>query len=1527
MVTNILVLASNPQGTQQLRLNPEIREIEDALDQGQKGDRFDLRSRVAVRVDDLQKSIAKSQARIVHFCGHGAGSPGLVLETDDGQQQLLNTSAIADLFALFKNQVDCVVLNACYSEEQAQEIRKHINYVFGTKKAIRDDAAIAFSKGFYEALGNGKTIKEAFDWGKNRIQLDIYQQESEDSRKLVPIFAESENKYLELPEHEVVQFLIKDEPLNSIIKFDADSVEDRQEIVNRPLNTKSPYKSLNKFTINDKDLFFGRDRLIYKLTEAINRSNLLLVLGASGSGKSSVVRAGVIPELNNLASVDYEICIFNPDRNPFESLKNCLSTNEHISNAELDFLNKPQQDTISKIVKLLKKKHSQWLIFIDQFEELFTFQTNKEDKKETKIRKNFLLGLSEIARASDSSIKLVLAMRSDFLEEFSPYPQFAKLAQKHIHLITDMEPNELRQAITKPAAKRGVAFEQSDPDLVNKIIEDVQGQAGSLPLLQYTLDLLWQNDDLSDRELNMVTYHQLGGVTGALQKHVNQIYKKLSPEKQQSTKQILLQLVDVVNEDKSQVLKTAVSKRSLKKDFNQEQLETIQFLVDENLLISNDSDLTQEGVSTIEIAHEALLSSWTELKQWILDAKDTIALHNQLKADLKRHRESQQKDAQQAKDELWGGSKLVKAIELNENGTFERVVGGLSDDAKQFLAESVAWRDRKIQEELEAARKLAEAEVKAREEAEKREREQKQANKKLTIWSLVAIAFAITATGLGIYSYLNSQEAQLKAEAANIKVRLSLSSKIEHLLESIQLAGKNQNFNQSWFNFKSHKNKLLPEVQSVLYQALEANRERASFHARQDAVESLAISPDGSYIVIGSSDGKIKLWDVHQQLIVHTFEERHQGSVNSVAISPDGKYIASGSYYTKLWDVEKKSLVHTFERNQSWISSVAISPDAKYIVTGDWGDNTVKLWDLQKQSLVHTFEGHQDNVESIVISPDGKYIVSGSDDKTVKLWSIEKKSLVHTFDEYQNLVKSVVISPDGKYIVSGSWDKTVKLWDMEKKSVIHTFEGHQDNVESVAISPDGKYIVSGSRDRTVKLWDVEKKSVIHTFEGHQDNVESVAISPDGKYIVSNSITDTKEDSTMKLWDIQQQSLIQNFKGHEAPVNSVAVSPDSEYIVSGGSDGKVKRWDVQQPSIVHTFDGYQASVNSSYNHDNWIKSVAISPDGKYIVSSNWNGTLKLWDNQQKLVTQTFNLHNFLVNAVAIGNEGKYIFIGSEQSVVLLFDVKQQQITHTFEGHQSAVNSVAISPNHKYIVSGGSDAKVKLWDVERKSVIHTFEGHQSAVNSAAISPDGKYIISGSGDRTVRLWNVGKKSLIHTFEGHQDNVESVAISSDGKYIISGSWDGKVKLWNVGKKSLIHTFEEHQDNVQSVAISPDGKYIVSGSWDGKVKIWAGTVWQDWLEDKCEGIRLHPALVSREIASAPGAADACMKYGDWSEQEKAELLVKQGLALATEEGNHKAARSKFQQAKKFKSDIDLNPNTEEIDNNPETAARDLSPH
>ena len=279
MTTKILVLASNPQETEQLRLNEEIRAIEDARKRSKKREEFKLIPTLAVRVEDLQSAILEEEPSIVHFCGHGTNNQGLVLETETGQKQLVNTQAIADLFKLFSHQVEGVVLNACYSEKQASLINQHINYVIGTKKEIRDDAAIAFTKGFYLALFNGESIDFAYEYGCIGIQLAIYKKENP-KRKLVPVYSGEEGKSIALPQHKVLALLKKD-PLDKIIP----SLQISSVVNNLP----NPFYHLTG-RIEDSSLVFGRETEIKRIFELLNSNNSVAIIGESEIGKSSLLK-------------------------------------------------------------------------------------------------------------------------------------------------------------------------------------------------------------------------------------------------------------------------------------------------------------------------------------------------------------------------------------------------------------------------------------------------------------------------------------------------------------------------------------------------------------------------------------------------------------------------------------------------------------------------------------------------------------------------------------------------------------------------------------------------------------------------------------------------------------------------------------------------------------------------------------------------------------------------------------------------------------------------------------------------------------------------------------------------------------------------------------------------------------------------------------------------------------------------------------------------------------------------------------
>ena len=281
----------------------------------------------------------------------------------------------------------------------------------------------------------------------------------------------------------------------------------------------------------------------------------------------------------------------------------------------------------------------------------------------------------------------------------------------------------------------------------------------------------------------------------------------------------------------------------------------------------------------------------------------------------------------------------------------------------------------------------------------------------------------------------------------------------------------------------------------------------------------------------------------------------HTDAVSSVAFSPDGKYIVSGSWDSTIiiWDVETGNILHTLKGHINEVFSVALSPDGKSIVSGS-DDKTIRIWDIKTGDTIKTLQGHINEVFSVAFSPDGKYIASGSDDKTIRIWDVATGNTIKTLEDHTDDVNSVAFSPDGKYIVSGSYDTTIRIWDVNTSNPIKTLQGHKEIVYSVAFSPDGKYIASGSWDKTIKIWNVKTGNQTKTLQGHKDIVYSVAFSPDGKYIASGSY-----DTTVRIWDVETGNPIKTLQGHTDWVKSLAFSPDGKYIASGSWDKTIRIW--------------------------------------------------------------------------------------------------------------------------------------------------------------------------------------------------------------------------------------------------------------------------------------------------------------------------------------------------------------------------------
>jgi len=551
-------------------------------------------------------------------------------------------------------------------------------------------------------------------------------------------------------------------------------------------------------------------------------------------------------------------------------------------------------------------------------------------------------------------------------------------------------------------------------------------------------------------------------------------------------------------------------------------------------------------------------------------------------------------------------------------------------------------------------------------------------------------------------------------------------------------------------------------------------RELLAIRDFESEVRAVAFSLDGRKIVSGDQYGGMAMWDAQSGKKIMTLVG-HTKRINDIAFSPDGRRIASAGrdHMIKVWDASDGSKVMTLKGHTGPVCSVAFSRDGKRIVSGS-KDGAPKVWDAETGSELMTLWGHEGWIYSAVFSPDGRRIVSGSTANTLKVWDAEGGKEAMTLSGHEGWVTSVAFSPDGKRVISGSWDKTLRVWDAESGEELMILRGHDESIGPVAFSPDGNRIVSGSRDSTIKVWDAEtSRHEEMTLRGHDGSVWAVASSADGRRCASGSA-----DKRLKVWDTESGREIMTLEGHAGEVRCLAFNPDGSRIVSSGGwadtsqqvdDKTLRVWDAQSGAELMILRG----------HEDWIRSVAFSPDGRRIASCSRDETVRVWD-------------------AATGKE-------------LL----------TLDGHHDGVWSVAFSPDNKRIVSGASNRRLKVWDAEDGTDLMTLGEHYEYVRSVAFSPDGRRIVSGSNDDTLKVWDAESGEELMTLHGHKKEVCSAAFSPDGRRIVSGSNDGTVKVWDAESGSELVTLRGHKAEVKSVAFSPDGRKIISGSMDGTVKIW----------------------------------------------------------------------------------------------------------
>ncbi|MFI9246571.1 trypsin-like peptidase domain-containing protein [Streptomyces sp. NPDC053086] len=1120
-----------------------------------------------------------------------------------------------------------------------------------------------------------------------------------------------------------------------------------------------PYRGLEPFGAEHARWFQGRKEAVRQVLASLaQQRRLTLLLGPSGSGKSSLIQAGVLRALaqGGVAGSDQWLpVVVRPGQNLL---------------AEIEKAGLPgaADDGIAAAVRrrLAADPGCQGvLLVVDQFEELFTSPADSRQH----IRRAALDELTAVA-GSGTRVSVILVMRDDF------YPQLAAVAPELLdaaipgllNVQGSLSQEDLHDIITLPAQDVGLRFQ---PGLPEQIISDVlaitpeataaqQAPVTVLPLLELTLSQLWLRRQ--DGYLTHGAYRRIGAVSGSLTTWCDSVLSDLSPNQRSIARRILTSLVRPADPSRNvPAVRAQVpldELRDLAADVDAgtshgEAVDSVMaFLTRHRIITTHTLRAPQPpedsaGQPVAELVHDALIREWGTLREWV---RQDHRFHDWL--DKTHERQSRWAGTADPGD-LLGGTALAEGIDWSRQ---RRLPG----DIAAFLAAS-----------------------------KERQRASIRRSRRLNAVLASLLVLALVAAGGVLWQWRTAvaerQEALSRQLAAQSETLMGANPELASLLA-----------------VQAYRTSHTPESMASLREAsaLPLSR-RLTGHT--DVVASVVFSPDGHTLASGSFDKTARLWDLATGK-TRTTLTGHDKAVESVAFSPDGHTLATAGddSTVRLWDAATGKSRTTLVGNVA-ATSVAFSPDGHTLAIGS-SDNTVSLWGVATgKSRILT--GHNHAVTSVAFSPDGRTLATGSLDHTARLWDVATGQLRNTITGHSESVLSVAFSPDGRTFATASADHTARLWDVATGKAGITITGHDEAVTSVAFSPDGRTLATGSLENVAALWDVATGASRAILRGHSGWVESVAFSPDGRTLATAGV-----DHMVRLWDITTGNTT-TLAGHTDSVTSVAFSRDGRTLATASADHTARLWDLATGKTRTTLTGHNAAVTS----------VAFSPDERTLATTSLDSTVRLWDVATGKTRTTLARPDNLPTSAVFSPDGHTLAIGGTDKTVHLWDVATGKTRTTLTGHTDAVTSVAFSPDGRTLATGSDDKTARLWDLATGKTRTTLTGHTDAVTSVAFSPDGRTLATGSADFTVRLWDVATGKTRTTLTGHVNDVSSVAFSPDRHTLATGSSDHTARLWDVASGKTIVNLTGQNLQVNAVAFHPNGHTLVTGGSDHTARLW----------------------------------------------------------------------------------------------------------
>jgi WD40 repeat protein/energy-coupling factor transporter ATP-binding protein EcfA2 len=1256
-----------------------------------------------------------------------------------------------------------------------------------------------------------------------------------------------------------------------------------------------PYLGLDSFKADQKDRYFGRQQLVDHLIERLRNSRLLALLGPSGSGKSSLVLAGLLPTLQEGAIGGSATWVYLPPivpgADPLESLARLVLPRDTDA-ARLDAVARSFREDPNHLATVLGRQQQPAVVVVDQFEEIFTLCNDETD------RQAFVENLLRLTRSSGPRHTVILTMRDDFMGAVSRLPSLAPQFDKIIAVVVPPTAAELRDAIERPAERIGLKFEEG---LVELLLKDVVNEPAGLPLLQFTLLKLWESRD--HNRITRAAYHRLGGGRECLARSADEVWEALGLQENKDTaERILLELVRPT-EGREFTSKRVRRQRLYQLGIPANRITlALDRLVKARLLRVTPGETADDD--RIEVAHEALVRNWPKLRTWLEEERERlrhrIALTSAAEVWVQHDRDKQL---------LLRGVLLDEALNYQELGDLE----------SEYVTASRQDRDRMARRRRLVSLALITAAViivlgsaggfvtvlAKNTEIRKQQSEIDSINSvRMASLTEASRRDAVTADSMRSLAQTAAARADLAEEQERVAATALGRTKV---ILSATAAREGSNLN------------LRPEL-SVLF-ALYAmsieptpdainGLEKATLHwampikLRRQPAGIMAISTSPNRRVAATATGNdVVLWDLprgfeYRSLIGHT------DVVRAVAFDSTGTRIASASSdgTVRIWDATTGREMRTL-RGESGFLAVAFNPEGR-LVAGGSINGTTTIWETTTGRVVGSVRGHVTAVWDVAFSPNGRRLLTLGQDGRALLWNTTGWTQVDQLREsssdsaaHTKGIVNAVFSFNGTRIATASKDSLVKIWDASDGDIVDTLNQGSE-VWDVSYSPDGTRLATTGSDQLVKIWDALTQTELRTLRGHVGTVYSVSF-----FDRSHLFTGDANGGGI-IWDLSRDLENQRFRPSPSSMRAMAISRDGRQVAAGADNGRAWTWERRDVGGKQDTLGGRSLISQRNKR---IQSLAYGGSGRYLA---WvtEDSVTVWDLTEKRALwsrsdstypaavsgQTGRLPLTVGNpnfwGVAVSPDDKYVAVAGLDSLLRIYDLTSGQLRHRRPALGEVV-TVAFNPRlPRQLASGGRDGLVRIWNAETGMVEDSLPGHTSLLLDLAYNANGTRIASASADASSLIWDLeraGSEPRV-VLQGHENWIWSVSFSRDGSLIATSSTDNTIRVWDPGSGVEIRSIHLPGTSAQAIEFGPRNHLVTAGI-DGGMRVYALSDVSPEVLMSTARSRIRSSLTDRECLLEL-RRDTC------PETVEASLKAAYDAALA---GNQRAAFASFQEARR----------------------------